>query len=358
MKHTVHSIPQRRSLVAQTAEVLREEIAAGTWKVALPGERELSARLHVSRPTLRAALELLRREGTLEVSQGQRRRIQPKAAKQVRHPSTRNVVLLTPLPPHQMPPFVMFWVDELRQHLMDDSFHLDIVVRPIASARRPEKQLEQLVQEFPSAVWVLFLSSEPMQRWFASRGIACVVTGSCFPEVHLPSVDIDTHAVCHHAAGLFAAKKHRHLALLLPEGRTAGDQASEIGFLEASTHSGVKATVVRHSGSVEGVCRKVENLITGDSAVTALLVARSAHALTAFTYLQKRGVRIPEDLAFISRDNDSFLEFVVPQIARYSCEPVAFARRVSRLVLQLMREGPVSTRQILLMPQLIRGDTL
>ena len=47
----------------QTLEVVREGIAAGLWKNQLPGERELSRRLQVSRPTLRTALKLLDRVG-------------------------------------------------------------------------------------------------------------------------------------------------------------------------------------------------------------------------------------------------------------------------------------------------------
>src|SRR5205085_2774779 len=67
-------LPQRLSLVAQTAGILREQITAGTWEH-LPGERELCARLRVSRPTLRLALEALRKEGLFHVAQGKRRQI-------------------------------------------------------------------------------------------------------------------------------------------------------------------------------------------------------------------------------------------------------------------------------------------
>ena len=70
-------LPQRLSLVSQAADILREQLAAGLCGDILPGERALCARLQVSRPTLRAALETLRREGWLEVSQGRRRRIHP-----------------------------------------------------------------------------------------------------------------------------------------------------------------------------------------------------------------------------------------------------------------------------------------
>lgn len=69
------TIPQRVSLVAQTADVLQKEIERGVWKGCLPGEHALCARLRVSRPTLRGALKALQRAGWIEVSQGKRRRL-------------------------------------------------------------------------------------------------------------------------------------------------------------------------------------------------------------------------------------------------------------------------------------------
>jgi DNA-binding LacI/PurR family transcriptional regulator len=351
-------LPQRLSLVTETANILREQIDAGAWTKFLPGERDLAARLRVSRPTLRAALELLQREGRFEIVEG-RRHLLRLNEKPSFVSSTSRVVLLTPIPLHRMPPFVMFWVDELREHLGDEGFDLEVHVSSAAQKSRPEQTLERLVQELRAAAWVLFLSSEPMQRWFSARGLPCVITGSCFPNLNLPSVDIDARATCRHAAGIFLAKRHRSIALLLPEGNIAGDQASETGFLEgAAQNKEVRANVVRHNGSVEGVCRKLDGLVSDAHPVTGLLVARSVHALTAITYLQRRGLKLPQDVAVISRDNDPFLDFIVPGIARYACASAAFARRVSRLVVPLAKQGTTSTRQILLMPEWIKGETV
>src|SRR5437868_5906891 len=115
-------LPQRHSLVSQTTDILREEIARGAWAKFLPGERELAIRLCISRPTLRAALDILRREGVIEVSERTRRKICHIPVKALKHVGPRRVVLLTPIPPHRFPPFVMFWMDEMRQRLGNEGF--------------------------------------------------------------------------------------------------------------------------------------------------------------------------------------------------------------------------------------------
>src|SRR6266446_8562552 len=115
-------IPKRASLAGQAAQLLRENLARGVWASHLPGERALSERLGVSRPTLRAALDLLRREGWLEVAHGRPTLI----LKPSRRPAARqtNVALLTPVPLPAMPPFVLYWLDELRNELAASGFQL------------------------------------------------------------------------------------------------------------------------------------------------------------------------------------------------------------------------------------------
>lgn len=350
-------ILQRMSLAAQTAGILRDLIAAGTWSENLPGERELCARLRISRPTLRAALEILRKEGRLKVAHGRQTQICRKKNSVSRAAASHHVGLLTPVPLHRMPPFVMFWVDELRERLAEHGFDLLLQINPATQPARPERALERLVAETRSTVWVLFLSTEPMQRWFATRALPCVVAGSCFPGIQFPSVDIDYRAASRHAANLFAAKGHQRIAALLPGTKTAGDHASELGFLEGSGKK-VSAQVIRHNETVEGICEKLDGLTKGNQSVNGLLVARSAHALTALTYLQRRGLRLPGEMALISRDDDDFLNWVVPKIARYACNPKTFARKISQLVLQLAKEGSAPVRKILLMPELVRGETI
>ena len=68
-------LPQRTSLVAQTAAILKERIQSGEWHKWLPGEHELCAHLRVARMTLRGALAQLEQAGMVRVHQGKRREI-------------------------------------------------------------------------------------------------------------------------------------------------------------------------------------------------------------------------------------------------------------------------------------------
>ena len=92
--------------------------------------------------------------------------------------------------------------------------------------------------------------------------------------------------------------------------------------------------------------------------VYLLLARRTAHVLTVVMHLMRRGRRIPQDVAVISRDDDTYLQSASPNIARYAVNPTQLARRVSMAVRQLAESGTLPANAIRLMPRFLRGETV
>ncbi|TLD70037.1 GntR family transcriptional regulator [Phragmitibacter flavus] len=352
--------PRRYSLVMETAKVLRETINQGKWREFLPGERVLCDLWQISRPTLRAAMQMLQKEGLIEITQGCRTKVLMTAPEQVKGPMS--VCLLSPEPLEMMPPFVMLWLDELRRQLAAAGNLLHVQVGKAGfSSEQPEHALRPLIESASSTVWVLYQSTEAMQRWFAAQSVRCVVVGSVFEGVKLPSVDKDYRAACRHAVGLLVARGHRRLAMLIQQQRFGGDWESEAGFeegLAALRQNTVQGRIVHHDGSLEQIERAVQRLIRQVNRPTALLVARSAHALTVLTVLLGHGIRIPQDMALLCRDDDAFLDHVVPRMARYTVSPGGFAKRIFRLVMQPTSDGHATKSGGQVMPNFASRESL
>jgi LacI family transcriptional regulator len=355
----MNRLPQKISLVAQTASVLLEEIQGGRWVGSLPGEHALCAQLHVGRKTLRAALEQLRQEGRLKCERGRRRMIVSRGAAGTTRRAMR-VVLLMPAALQSLNPFVLFLVDQLREYLAEEGYQLETHKSPALYRARIPQGLENLSRTLHPAGWVLLQSTETMQKWFAARQLPCVVVGSRHVGVKLPSVDVDYDAVCVHAVNQFVSRGHKQLVLINPQAAAAGDVRTEVGFREAVAQtkaSGIQAEVVKHDGTISSICRQVNGLMARPHPPTALLVSRAQYFLTAVTSLLSSGVTVPGDVALISRDNDSSLEAIVPSVARYSQNPKTFAATASRLVMEMIRGmGKIAEHKI--MPDFIRGQTL
>lgn len=358
----MHSgIPQRSSLVAETLRVLREAIASGRWQDELPGERRLCEEWHISRPTLRAALTALAAEGLVTIAQGRPTRVtqRPRGTEVAEKSASQNLTvgLLSPEPLHAMPPFVLLWVDELRSQLASEGHLLQVHVgRAWSGGKNPARALQSLTATVPASAWVLYRSTEAMQRWFQQKQVPCVVVGSVFRGLSLPSVDRDYRAVCRHAVSVMATRGHQRLCLLIQEPQYAGDRESEAGFaegLQEAAPRGITGHIQRHDGSREGLLNALDRLVSARQRPQALLIARSSCALTVCTALMQQGLRIPRDMAVVCRDDDSFLDETVPQIARYSVTAGAFAKRIFRLVRQ-----PGSRVDTKVMPEFVRRESL
>jgi len=356
----MNRLPQKASLAAQTATILKERIASGEWHKLLPGEHALCAELQIARMTLRRALAQLERTGLLRVRQGKRREIVARrrpAAPGVSGP----VLLLTPGPLHTLAPLHLFCANELREALEKEGFHFEIHAERGLFARGPSAGLERLMRQLHPAACILVSSTQKMQLWFSRRRLPCVIWGSKHPGVELPSVDKAYRAVCRHAVGLFLARGQRHVVLLNPESGAAGDLESEEGFREgAAQHQQgkVEASVARHDGTAGDICRVMAALLKRRAPPTALLVSRAVNVLAVMGYLMRCGLRLPEDVALISRDHEPFLDQMVPSVARYLVSPEAMAARISSAVLEMVRTGLVSAVDFQIMPEFIEGETL
>lgn len=353
-----HLIPKRISLTSQVVEVIRKGLVEGEWIEFLPGERELCNRFAVSRPTLRSALHELEKEGFIRVDSTRRRRIlRPEGVRKV---LSKTVCLLTPIPLYAVPPHTLFWIDEMRDHLIDAGFKLEIHYGERFYREDPAKSLASLVHQTRAAGWILWLSSERMQRWFSDNRTPCLIMGSCHQGVTLPSLDLDQRAVCRHAVSQFLARGHQRIAFIIHSGGFAGDLESIQGIEEAHAQFGSSAPrpeVVWHDSTPQGIVQKLHGLFRRAKPPTAFLVARSATVLTVHGYLMKRGLRFPQDALLISRDHDPFLEFLIPTVARYALSPRLYAKVASRTVIQLVQGEPLSKREIRLTPKLIKGET-
>ncbi len=352
----VKAIPQRHSLVGQTVTCLRTALAGGQWREWLPAERTLCEMLQVSRSTLRRALEQLQRDGAIRAEHGAGHRILPRATRARGNLRSHDVALLTPEPLERMRPSQTLWIDELRAMLSERGCRLHLLHGRQYFRTNPGAVLEKLVHQHPHGCWILALANAGCQQWFARRGLPCLIAGSCHAGIDLPFRDLDHRAMCRHAAGHLLGLGYRSLALVAQKTGHAGDIESEAGFLEgvrSSRHPTASVIVCRHDATAMGITQMLKRLIVQKNGPTALLVANAYHCLTVVSGLARLGVRIPADIAVISRDDDPFLAFLVPEPARYVASPRAFARSLLQPVLELLEGGAVSQRAVRLMPQFV-----
>lgn len=355
------NLPVRHSLVGQTVEILRAEIEQGNWSEWLPSERALCKKYQVSRNTLRAALERMKRDRIIRAMHGSGNQILAQPKRKVRQPEIRDVALLTREGLERLRPTQSIMIDELRAMLGEHGCRLHVFHGAQFFRANPGPALRKLLIQNPHSCWILLRSSAPIQKWFSENYPRCVVAGSVHAGLKLAHRDLDHRAICRHAAGLLLGLGHRRLALVVSKPPMAGDLESEVGMLEAIRHSpraGADSIICQHDGTVAGIGLALRRLMMQREPPTALLVANAYHYLAISSYLTQLGLRVPQDVSVISRDDDLFLSYLVPSPARYVTNPHAFAKLLQRSVLEILESGQAMQQEIKLMPDFIRGESV
>jgi len=352
-----HRLPRRSSLIADTAEYLRNGIRTNLWTDHLPSERKLTNELQVGRNTLRAALAELERSGWLATEGNRRRTIC--ATERNKAKSRRQVVaVVSPSVPLNLASRSLFLLDVLRNSLSRAGFATEFYADSKCFSASPGHALKKLVSEQSASVWLMLSSHGPAERWFASRKIPCLVVGSASPEFKLPSIDVDHRALSRHAGALLIRKGHRRICLVLPRESFGGEREREKGLREAAaTIPDTRIEVLRHDGSAGHLGSQLDGILRRNKPPSAFLVARAKHANAVMMHLLRRGVRIPDDIALISGDDDPFLEATLPEVTRYTIDTEKFARRLSKAARQLVESGILPAASIRQMPEFLAGET-
>ena len=352
---------QRPTLGRQLADLLRAMILRGEFVSHLPPERELAGRFGVSRPTLRLALDRLRREGCLHVRHGRRTQIAkfPRASRPTA--ATGVVNFLVPAYPVYPNTDNALMMEAIERRLLSNGLQFRVVSDPRFQSGAWARHMPRRVAENPADCWLLRSVNAEIVRWFADSGLPTVLVASPFPGIELPAVDLDHRATARHAVGQFAALGHRHIVLLSGDRKRSGEIETEKGFTEGRIDRNLtpeQCAVVRFDGSVTDMTRTLTTLFQAREKPTGILTDGSMEAMTALTWLLKNGHRVPEDVSLICRDWDTVLEHAVPRLTCYRYNRDVLVNRVCRWVFRLARGEPVPRKAMPVMTQFDRGATL
>lgn len=352
------TLPRRNDLVSQTVTIIRGEITRGNWRERLPSERQLTALLKISRPTLRLALQQLARERLLRTRARSGYDILGKGRRSAAS-RLQTVHLLSPDPLEQLRHQSQSWIAELRQALLRADCELLMHHGTQYLGPGAVRALQQVVAQNAPGCWLLAHSTRVAQAWFARQTFPVVLAGSAHDGIALPSVQIDVEAACRHAVGVFVRAGHRRIVFLREDTDRAGDDASDRGFAQGAARAGVQARIVRYPRKEPAeIVRVVRRLFAERPAPSALLIATALEYATVSTQLLRLGRRIPEDVSLICREEDNFLSFLLPRPACYVYSPAWFAARLHAHLRKVLNGQAAPVEPTRIEPDYFAGDSV
>jgi DNA-binding LacI/PurR family transcriptional regulator len=357
----MHRLPRRTSLVAETAASLKQWITEGELSETLPGELRLKDLLGVGRNTLRLALKVLEDEHWVSApGQGQQRRIQ-KHRLEAHQPASDRLLPVTFLSPFPtVDRILLLETQDLQMHLAQQGRELRFIAPNIFHLQHPERHLKRLVQEHPSAAWMLHFVTERVQRWFEQEGIPSFLYGTPYPGVKLPFVVNDWESAAYHAGLQLARHGHRRIGLLGLAQPLPGVLVIERGLRRALENLKPEAQLSMLSGnnSPQAVARSLETAFRSAQRPTALVFCSSGHLLTCLSWLISKGIAVPADVSLVCLPSDSWLQELYPPVCHYENNPHLFAHQVRKRVMELVELGRVIGPSMRVRLEYVAGATI
>ena len=349
---------QRASLGNQVATIIRQGIGEGRWTGELPTEAALCRDLQVSRVTLRKALTQLASEQWIELAgRGFHHRILKHNADRLATTDTI-IRVLTPYNMSEMGPIHQAVFGQIGEQLSSSGYRLEFELRPHLFERHQPALLRRLANLPETAAWLLFFSTEAMQRWFSEHGAPCVVVGRTHDAIPLSCVYPDSEAKARHAAGLFVARGHRDLAYLMADFTSVGDRQCSHAFAAEARRLGANVTTVTHGADMPSVSRAIVGLLAARPRPTGFFSNCPEHCITALCQFLSAGLRVPTDVSLIAGWDDWCLQYTVPTIARYRVDSQQMSRKISNRLLDILRHGTTKVHASRILPDFVDGGTL
>lgn len=352
-------MPVRASLVEECVRVIRLCLEAGEWSGGLPGERTLAQTLEVGRDTVRLALQRLENDRVLSPAQaGCKRTVLtiPDRSVNNRVDSLR-IGVLSPRTLEQLPQPTLFEIDHLRRALGQSGGSVDLFSPSWFDQKDPTKHLARLVADEPCSAWILFRTSEQIQRWFAKSGVPCLIRGYPYTADLLPHLDVDWEATARHASGRLWRQGHRRVGIMIPPGHLRGVEAAVrgAGNLREADFSLIE---IPENGTVAGVSRALARALQMKDAPTALITPRSRQAVTALTWLVSQGIRVPSDFGIISLAHEPFMDYLVPELSGYQVDPETVSKLLIGRVKTLIAGVPGRSKNSWITPEVVKGASI
>lgn len=193
-----------------------------------------------------------------------------------------------------------------------------------------------------------------------AKGIPVVLIDRYFEDTSLPYVCTDNYAGGYMATEYLIGKGYRNLLAVLGVPTSMPNRERLRGFLHAlNDHKdlGILGNFSGDSFSLENGYREAMKALNSDNVPDAIFAFSTTILLGVIKAVREMKLRIPEDVALISFDNNKFLDYLDPAMTRIE-QPVNAIGKLATDNIIRMVEGEDKekvTAQVLIRPVLIEG---
>ena len=327
-----------RSKAHQLAEYLRDCIQQDRLVEPLPGMRQWSQQLGVSRRTLEGALTELRSEGWLTVGpRGIRLNPAPATATATRAAAPRRVrwLLESSYRRHLYNYHVTFGLLQERLGLRG----IEISWETCSPSR-----LQEIARQPAAANELFLLASLPpaYQRLFAATGKPTLILGEVTPGLALPFINADLAGIVRHATFRLLRQGCAHLEMVHINTAAAGLRSAETAFESACagwSRTPITRRILTTALDQASLLTTMRRLVSGVKDHTGLLVLAPVPVGMVVTALLQAGIAVPAQAAVVALMHPAEAIQLLPPPVHYPWPITALVRQISTVTERFFTTG-------------------
>ncbi len=206
---------------------------------------------------------------------------------------------------------------------------------------------------------VLFMpihETDPVAADMIREGMPFVCVDRSLSNIDVDTVELDNYAGAYQAAELLIKNGHCRIGLVSGHSNVSTGRGRRLGYEDALRDNRIplEKNLIRVGDYREESGRLLtEKLLNLSAPPTALLVANNRMTMGAMAVIQKRGLKIPEEIAIIGFDDFPWAEFLQPPLTVVRLQAYEMGRKAAELLLQRLIEPEREPVLIRLAPELI-----
>lgn len=341
--------------------VLREHVVSGEWNERLPGARLVARKLGLSPPTVAAALCKLVEEGLIEKC-GERRafrvvKVRSKVASGGSVIAPRLLILM-PTEFEQLEGVPRVVLEKLREAMAERGWKVDHQVLDYLHPKRLQRSWDQKIPVDASTSVIALYGRPPLAEWSLRRKVRMCFLGGAVDGLPVPMVAVKASKIAEVALDRLVALGHWRIVLPLcdrPEAfRRSMGEVMKLA-IESAGRTYVK-TYHNPESAFEGpdvTWRVMESAFASDPP-TALVLLDWKELVTAQCFLQRRGLRIPEDVSVVLLNDQSEAEWFRPKLCRFRF-PIS---QLLKVLVRWLKDGSDEPIQRILPAAYVEGESM
>ena len=242
---------------------------------------------------------------------------------------------------------------------LNSAGYTTIVVDTMESEQRLSESARSLISRQVDGILAVPCGEKGMDLEMLSAQIPVVLIDRYYEDTSLPYVTTNNYQGGLDATRHLLSRGHTRISCIQGVQSSMPNKERVRGYVKAMEDEGLAQDIdiIGNEFSVQNGYLETKLLMSRAQRPTAIFALSNTIMLGALKAIREAGLRIPEDVALISFDNNLYMDYMTPSITRISQPVEDMAKLAVKILLDKIKGASNCGSQLRLSPIMVAGES-